>query len=92
MYAQEVEGDAWRGNKIDKGKIDKMSGALCKPVGAPGFEADTMQTSSLDSSTSSCRLYNAARAARVKARMCLELSKKCSTCSPENEYFKELRT
>ena len=26
MYAQKVEGDAWKGEKLDKGKIDKMSG------------------------------------------------------------------
>jgi hypothetical protein len=26
MYAQQIEGDSWRGEKLDKGKIDKMSG------------------------------------------------------------------
>ena len=26
MYAQNIEGGSWRGEKIDKGKIDKMSG------------------------------------------------------------------
>ena len=26
MYAQKVEGDSWKGEKLDKGKIDKMSG------------------------------------------------------------------
>ncbi|WPH04157.1 ACN9-domain-containing protein [Acrodontium crateriforme] len=25
MYAQQIEGDGWRGNKMDKTKIDKMS-------------------------------------------------------------------
>ncbi|KAL9632561.1 MAG: hypothetical protein Q9164_005248 [Protoblastenia rupestris] len=25
MYAQKIEGDAWKGEKLDKGKIDKMS-------------------------------------------------------------------
>ncbi|KAK5173062.1 uncharacterized protein LTR77_003184 [Saxophila tyrrhenica] len=25
MYAQQVEGEAWRGEKLDSGKIDKMS-------------------------------------------------------------------
>ncbi|CAF9907066.1 MAG: acetate non-utilizing protein 9 [Heterodermia speciosa] len=25
MYAQKIEGESWRGEKIDKGKIDKMS-------------------------------------------------------------------
>lgn len=27
MYAQKLEGDSWRGEKIDGGKVDKMSGA-----------------------------------------------------------------
>ena len=26
MYAQQIEGDSWRGEKMDKTKIDKMSG------------------------------------------------------------------
>ena len=26
MYAQQVEGESWRGEKMDKQKIDKMSG------------------------------------------------------------------
>ena len=26
MYAQKIEGDYWKGEKLDKGKIDKMSG------------------------------------------------------------------
>ena len=26
MYAQKIEGDSWKGEKLDKGKIDKMSG------------------------------------------------------------------
>lgn len=26
MYAQKIEGASWKGEKIDKGKIDKMSG------------------------------------------------------------------
>lgn len=25
LYAQKLEGDMWRGEKLDKGKIDKMS-------------------------------------------------------------------
>ena len=29
MYAQKVEGDAWKGEKLDKAKIDKMSGMFC---------------------------------------------------------------
>ena len=31
MYAQKIEGDLWRGEKLDKGKIDKMSGKKCFP-------------------------------------------------------------
>lgn len=31
MYAQKIEGDLWRGEKLDKGKIDKMSGIKCLP-------------------------------------------------------------
>lgn len=27
MYAQQLEGDAWRDAKMDKAKVDKMSGA-----------------------------------------------------------------
>ena len=26
MYAQKIEGDSWMGEKLDSGKIDKMSG------------------------------------------------------------------
>lgn len=26
MYVQKIEGDSWRGEKLDKSKIDKMSG------------------------------------------------------------------
>lgn len=29
MYAQKIEGSSWAGEKIDKGKIDKMSGEWC---------------------------------------------------------------
>lgn len=29
MYAQKIEGDSWKGEKLDKGKIDKMSGKGC---------------------------------------------------------------
>lgn len=28
MYAQKLEGDSWIGEKLDKGKLDKMSGAF----------------------------------------------------------------
>ena len=33
MYAQKIEGDSWLGEKIDSGKIDKMSGKRCFLVG-----------------------------------------------------------
>jgi len=26
MYAQALEGDTWKGEKMDKGKIEKMNG------------------------------------------------------------------
>jgi hypothetical protein len=29
MYAQKLEGDSWIGEKMDLGKIDKMSGEWC---------------------------------------------------------------
>lgn len=28
LYAQQVEGDKWKGEKLDKAKLDKMSGEL----------------------------------------------------------------
>lgn len=28
LYAQMIEGDTWKGQKMDKAKIDKMSGML----------------------------------------------------------------
>lgn len=28
LYAQKIEGDSWRGEKLDRGKIEKMSGKL----------------------------------------------------------------
>lgn len=33
MYAQKIEGDSWKDEKIDKGKIDKMSGLSHSVVG-----------------------------------------------------------
>ena len=32
MYAQKIEGDSWLGEKLDSGKIDKMSG-MYLPLG-----------------------------------------------------------
>ncbi|MCJ1357452.1 MAG: acetate non-utilizing protein 9 [Icmadophila ericetorum] len=41
MYAQKIEGDSWLGEKIDSGKIDKMSGTpdfvLCTTT-SPGSQ------------------------------------------------------
>jgi hypothetical protein len=28
MYVQQIEGDAWKGGKFDKAKLDKMSGRI----------------------------------------------------------------
>lgn len=35
MYCQQIEGNSWRGDKLDKQKIDKMSGE-CFVLLAPG--------------------------------------------------------
>lgn len=33
LYAQKIEGDSWVGEKLDPGKIEKMSGMLTrKPI------------------------------------------------------------
>jgi hypothetical protein len=31
MYAQKLEGESWIGEKIDPGKVDKMSGTAAIP-------------------------------------------------------------
>ena len=31
LYAQQIEGENWRGEKMDRGKIDKMSGMYERP-------------------------------------------------------------
>ena len=28
MYAQKIEGDSWLGERLDSGKVDKMSGIV----------------------------------------------------------------
>lgn len=28
MYAQKIEGNAWKGERLDKAKVDKMSGEM----------------------------------------------------------------
>ena len=40
MYAQQLEGNSWHGEKIDKQKIDKMSGML----GVPSYISDLLKT------------------------------------------------
>lgn len=37
MYAQKIEGDAWRGEKLDRSKIDKMSGEVLSRRCKKGF-------------------------------------------------------
>jgi hypothetical protein len=32
LYAQKIEGDAWLGEKLDQGKIEKMSGRFPHPL------------------------------------------------------------
>ena len=55
MYAQKLEGDSWRGEKIDSGKIDKMSGnTLLEP---PTRSADSLQINNWDSSMNSCSRF-----------------------------------
>lgn len=59
MYAQKVEGDAWHGEKLDKGKIDKMSGTV-QILQPPVPRANTqphLQTSNLDNCTSLCKPF-----------------------------------
>lgn len=36
-YAQQIEGDSWRGEKMDRNKIDKMSGMSALVSGIRGF-------------------------------------------------------
>jgi hypothetical protein len=32
LYAQKIEGDAWHGEKLDQGKLAKMSGTVFSPL------------------------------------------------------------
>lgn len=54
MYAQHLEGDSWRDAKMDKAKIDKMSGSLPPAASHPPRADSALQTSRLPSCTSSC--------------------------------------
>ncbi|KAI3401541.1 hypothetical protein diail_10142, partial [Diaporthe ilicicola] len=39
LYAQKIEGDSWVGEKLDPGKVEKMSGALLRDLQwAPRFD------------------------------------------------------
>ena len=35
MYAQKIEGDSWMGEKLDGGKIEKMSGTFLTSAPMP---------------------------------------------------------
>jgi len=57
MYAQKIEGKLWAGEKIDKGKIDKMNGkVLCAIGNGSGADDGFGQISSWGRCMSSCRL------------------------------------
>jgi hypothetical protein len=57
MYAQKIEGNLWAGEKIDKGKIDKMNGkVLCAIGNGSGADDGFGQISSWGRCMSSCRL------------------------------------
>lgn len=40
LYAQKLEGDSWTGDKLDKAKLDKMSGVFCLRAGLGTIEAN----------------------------------------------------
>ena len=56
MYAQKIEGDSWLGERLDSGKIDKMSGMKAFELLGAGI-LTVEQISSLDNSMNSCNLY-----------------------------------
>lgn len=37
LYAQKIEGNSWVGEKLDKGKVEKMSGAYPSPFPFPSL-------------------------------------------------------
>ena len=46
MYAQKLEGDAWREERLDKGRIDRMSGySPLYVIRVRAVETDCYQTS-----------------------------------------------
>lgn len=58
MYAQKIEGDSWLGEKIDKGKIDKMSGMQASTLTMPKVLIQiSVQISSSDNFTSLCKRH-----------------------------------
>lgn len=64
MYAQKIEGDSWRGEKIDKGKIDKMSGMQSSTLTmAKVLIRMSVQISSSDNCMNLCKRY------RIKGMM-----------------------
>lgn len=76
LYAQKVEGDAWKGQKLDAGVMEKMTGEFRVPTFLPGalrlgcglrelavLMVWYVQRSRLYSSTSCCRRYGTLRRA-----------------------------
>lgn len=52
MYAQTIQGDSWMGEKMDKAKIDKMSGTETDRASEDTQHADATQINKLASCTS----------------------------------------
>jgi len=60
LYAQELEGDSWRQAKIDRGKIDKMSGWWLFPFTVYMFkpaDAPLLKTNKSVNCTSLCKPF-----------------------------------
>ena len=43
MYAQQIEGESWKGEKMDRVKIDKMSGELLFPCRRISWEGECVK-------------------------------------------------
>ena len=67
MYAQNIEGGSWKGEKIDKGKIDKMSGITLLILRNGELSSrGSVQTSSWVNFMSSCRPYTSKDMVKAK--------------------------
>lgn len=55
MYAQKLEGDSWIGERMDLGKIDKMSGSNLKSL--LQLITNILKTSNSARCMNSCRQY-----------------------------------